>query len=154
MFIKKKKLPQGDAKTKKKWFGVLCNMYWQTSKDRSDKWKWQTICTTWFHFYKEWICIFTYLKRLGRMLGWIMPSFPTQVIVVHKGAYIRFGRQKQNSSHYCEKVTVVRYGDEPCVKAPCSSGLSDLWPWCLIATLSCSEDAWLWIHREGVTQRE
>lgn len=62
------------------------------------------------------------------MLGWIMPSFPTQVIVVHKGPYIRFGRQKQNSSHYSEKVTVVRCVDELWVKAPCPSGIPDLWP--------------------------
>ena len=70
------------------------------------------------------------------MLCWIAPSIPIQVRVGHKGTSIRFGRQKQNSSHYPQKATVVRYGDGWGVKAPHPSGLSDLWPRCLTAAQS------------------
>lgn len=122
----------------------------------SDMWKWQTKCTLWFQFYKE--CEYTYvliyLKGLTRTLCWIVLSFPIQATVGRKGIYITFGRWKQNSSHYSQEATVIRYGDGRWGKAPCLCGLSDHWPGCLIAALSWLEDARLWIHREEVMQKE
>lgn len=94
--------------------------------------------------------VLIFLKGSGRMLCCIMSSFPVQVRVVQKGRRVRFGRQKLNSSHYSEKHSMVRDGDDMWVGATCPSGLSSLWLCCLIAAVSYSEDPQGGSYTEGI----
>lgn len=66
--------------------------------------------------------------RLGRRQCWVVLSFSIQVRVDHEGTCIRFGRQRQKSGHYSQKVTVVGYGVGQWVKPPCPSALSYVLP--------------------------
>lgn len=66
----------------------------------------------------EHTCILIYLKMLERVLCWIVPSFLIQVSLGHQGTCVSFGRQKQNSIHYSQKVTVVKYGNGGGPKLP------------------------------------
>lgn len=108
-----------------------------------DMWKWETICTMWFRFYEEceYAYVLTYLKGLTRILCWTVLSFLSQVRSGHERTYITFARWKQNSSHYSQQATAVRYGDGWWGKEPCPCGLPEHWPGCLIAALSWLEGA-------------